>query len=411
MIFFLYLIILSGFIFSRGFFTYNGIFLMFLAIALFSFLTIKPKASQIKLISPQLLLLILGLLSLVMYGGLYQSNYILIFSSFLLLGLNAALLLIHVLRPNDDRNALWFMLVIAILLRLFMIWSSPSPRIDVYDYLKNGAVGFVHGQNPYSMTYTKLYQGEDPDFYSYLPAMLYLTLPSVVLLGDPRYTLIIVEIFTVFMIYKMAKNKNKGLLYGLVILNHPSALYITEQSYTEPIIIALFMFFAYLFYKKKYLLNAVMFGILLSTKQYSLLVVPFLFRLLKIAEGKARWFAAFIITAGFIILPFYFWNKTDFLHDAVFLQYNFPPRYEGLSFFSFLFRFGLVYNVYVSGFLIILFMLYILKYQKNTISSFFFSSSFLFLVFFFFNKWAFINYYFLVSELLLLSAAFNEEKI
>ncbi len=413
MIFFLYLLILAGFIFSRGFFSFNGIFILLLAIGLFILITLNKRLVKVRLISPQILLLILSVFSLVMYGGLYQSNYILVFVSLGVLALNVFLAFFLAINTSENKllKAYLTMFAIAVLVRLFMIWSSPAPAIDVYDYLKNGALGFMHGQNPYSMQFNQLYKNVTADFYSYLPGMIFLTLPFVAVFNDPRYSLVFAEIICALLIYKLTKGKVNGRIGALLILNNPISLYMIEQSYTEPLILLLLLAFAYFLKELKNSLTVFTLGFLLATKQYAIFLVPIVCRLINSSRRcLAKLMTAFLV-AGIIILPFFFWNKEDFIHDAVMLQYNFPARYEGLSFFSFLYRFGISYNFIWSTLIIVPLLLLIYSRRVKNLSMFFFLSSFAFSVFFFFNKWAFVNYYYLVSQLILAAAVFREENL
>jgi len=413
MIFFLYLLILSGFIFTRGFFSLNGIFILAAACILFVITLRRRKLSQQTIISPDILLLILGILSLVMYGGLYQRNFILVILSLMLLVLNLFLVLLFITTnlAQTKRNIFLSMLVIALLLRLFMIWSAPSPYIDVYDYLKNGALGFLHGQNPYSLVYTKFYENVTPDFYSYLPGMLFFTMPFVAVFSDPRYAMVFAELSVAFIIYRLSKNKIKGYLYALLLVNNPISLFMVEQSYTEPIILFLLVIFAYFLIRKRNLSSSISWGVLLATKQYAILIIPLVWRLFMFARAAVLRLTISLFVMATIVLPFFLWNKADFIHDAVFLQSNFPPRYEGLSFFSFLYRFGISYNLILGTVIIGLFLLFVYTRGIKNLSQFFFLASLTFFIFFFFNKWAFVNYYYLVVQLLLVSGILAENKL
>ncbi len=303
------------------------------------------------------------------------------------------------------------MIFLSLILRIFMVWASPDPYIDVYDYLKNGAIGFISGQNPYSMMYTKMYKDVTPDFYSYLPGMIFLTLPSVFFLGDPRYTVIAAELMVAFIIYRLCRKNNGRYIFPLLVLNNPISLYMVEQSYTEPIILFLLVLFAWGLVKNKRLAPIISFGIALASKQYVIFLLPLIMRLKMDFKKILFIITGAILTAAVFIIPFYLWSPVDFLHDAVFLQLKFPPRYEGLTLFSFLHQFGIEYNFIAGNILIAAGLVFVYFRKKITISQFFYFSSFAFLIIFFFNKWAFINYYYLISQLLLIGAIMENNSI
>lgn len=412
---FLYLLILTGFIFSKGFFSFGGVVLMFLATVLFPLVLWGKYRLKNEIITLPALLILLTVFSLIVYGGLYQQNLVLIIVSYLLLVLNILLTIRLIYRQENKGESerfkiFLFLLSVAVLLRLFMIWSSPSPYIDVFDYLKYGALGFLQGQNPYSMTYTKLYTNFTSNYYGYLPGMLFLTLPFVALTHDPRYTFAASEIIIALLILNFSKNHKSRYIHALLFLNNPVSLYLLEQSYTESLILLLFIFAAWLFVKKKNILMSLILGFAAATKQYVFLTVPVFFLLFKSIRQKLAILCITLVAAFFVILPFYLWNQTDFLSDAVFLQGQFTPRYEGLSFFSLLYRFGFPFNMTVSSVIIGICIIFVYIQKRVDLSKLFYLLSFLFLIFFFFNKWAFINYYYLVAQLLLVGGILGENK-
>lgn len=410
---FLYFLILTGFIFSRGFYTFSGVILIFIVCLISPFILAgKLKLSE-KIFTFKSMLLILPILSILIYGGLYQKNALLVALSYFLLSANLflSMRLISQSPSNSNRDkfkTFIFIFIIMILLRLFMIWSSPQPYIDVYDYLYKGAVGFLSGLNPYSMTYTKLYTDFTPDYYGYLPGMLYFTLPFVALFKDPRFTFVFAEIATALLLFKLSNGKKDRYLYSLIILNNPVSLYLLEQSYTESLIVLLFVVVAFLLLKKKIIAAGLIYGFLIATKQYVLFTIPLFLRLVSPVLGKLAFFLFAIVAILALVLPFMIWNSNDFIQDAILLQGQFSARYEGLAFFSFLNRIGIPYNFPLSTAIISVFWIFIFMQKKINFSRLFYLLSFLFLVFFFFNKWAFINYYYLCAQLLLVGGILDE---
>lgn len=410
----IYLLILFGFVFSRGFFSLPSVLILLVANLFFAkaFFHNLNNSKQFSFFSIRSLLIILALLSIVLYGGLYQENSFFIPLSFVLLAFNLPLLINLAASKSFSKSQqiYFFVFLLAFVLRVFMVWSSPTPLIDVHDYLKNGALGLLQGKNPYSLIYTKFYSDVTPDFYSYLPAMLFLTLPSVVFFADPRYTFVFSELAVALLILHLLKNKKDRFIYSIIFLQNPISLYMIEQSYTEPLILLIILLAVFFIFKKKNLLIMIFLAVLISLKQYLLFLLPLFYKLLAYFQIKKKLLLFFggVIFALLISLPFVIWNKDDFVHDAVLLQLKFPPRYEGLTFFSLLYYFtGIKYNVLISWVIITLVLLFIYTRPKITPYRFFYLSSFLYLVVFFFNKWAFLNYYYLISQLLLLGISFK----
>lgn len=415
MLLFLYFFFSLGFIFSRGFYTLAGSLIILIATFLLLFLLFKPEILALRISRQQFInLLRLGLcLNLVLtwwlYGGLYQQSGWALQSSRVLLEILLAVSL-FLLFKNSAKYLKWLTIFLAVVwlgLHSLMIFSSPRPWIDVYEMLKNAPLALVKGQNPYSINYKKMYTHLKPDHFAYLPFMFLYTAPFVFLLNDPRWAFVAAQFLTFFLVVKKFPWKNKLLgrqfsyLLGLLILFQPLALFMTEQSYTEALILLEITALYYFITQKKQKLSALILGISLATKQYLVFALPFLFKnkLLKKRTFMLSFGWFFIFT-----LPFLIWNSQDFIHDVVLLQQLFPPRYEGLSFFSFLFHhFGFNYSMGLA--LLIWLGLGILIYQKadRRHFNFIFSYTLFLLIFFFFNKWAFINYYYLIANLFLLS--------
>lgn len=412
----IYLLILGGFIFSKGFFTFQSISVLIIAYTLF-FISILKKQFLISFLSfsPTQILLLLIFLSAALYGGLFQHQSLIVWLSFILCGISIIFSIL--LLQKKHSHYLKFIYIglfgCAILLRIFMVWSSPLPYIDVFDCLKNGAWALFNGDNPYSIFYTKLYPNIIPNFYPYLPGTLLATLPSVLLSNDPRYTFIASELITALLILSLKELKKHRYIFSLLFLYNPISLFLLEQSYTEPLNIALLTACAVLFFKNRLLASTLLFGLTLSSKQYLVFLIPLFYNLLisKLKIFRSPLFLIPLTVFVIVILPFFLWNQQDFIHDAILLQYNFPPRYEGLTFFSLLYKLGYPFNPSLSMLITLSIFIFIYLRRINKISNFFYLSSFLYFSFFFFNKWAFANYYYLIAQLFLLGIVFEQVEI
>lgn len=409
----LYLLLLAGYSFTKGFYSLAAILVLLLCFVFWFIFVIGKKDKHrlgIVAVSAEFLVIVSYFLSIVLYGGLYQRNDSIVSLSIFLLIINFILVIYLVYSKIHTRQIFIIIFSIGILLRIFMVISSPNPHIDVFDYLKNGALGFISGQNPYSLMYFQFYQNVVPNFYSYFPFTIIANVPFVLVFKDPRIMTLFAEIVSVYILYTLSNNK-KTSLYPLLMLGNPMSLYIVEQSYIEPLILLLFTLLMYYLHKRKDIIVGIILGLLLATKQYAVFFPLFLMRSYVHKTNLIKLFFLAILTALFFILPFYFWNPKDFIHDTILLQYNFPPRYEGLTFFSLLYYlFHIKYNLLISYIPIVCILLITLKNKSKNPSMILANYTFFLFTFFLFNKWSFLNYYYLISQLFIVQMFFESYK-
>ena len=179
----------------------------------------------------------------------------------------------------------------------------------------------------------------------------------------------------------------------------------------EPLAI-IFIFFSWYFLSRRRLVTSAIFlGYAITTKQYLILMVPAITRLLWRWSTK-KFVIYFVSTTLIIVLicaPFVIWDQDGFIRNVISLQINYPPRYEGLTLFSFLHMFGINYNGTSSNLLILCGLLIIFFQKKIDLQKYFYLTTFLLFTFFIFNKWAFINYYYLIIQLLVIQIAHSKK--
>lgn len=409
----LYLLLLAGYSFTKGFYSFAAILVLLLCFV-FWFMFVIRKKNKHRLdsvaISVELLVIVSYFFSIILYGGLYQRNNSIISLSVFLSIINLILVIYLIYSKTNTRHIFIIIFFIGILLRIFMVISSPNPYIDVFDYLKQGALGFTSGQNPYSLIYFQFYKNVVPNFYSYFPFTIIASVPFVLVFKDPRIMTLFAELMSVYILYRIASNK-KAYMYPLLMLGNPMSLYLIEQSYIEPLILLLFTLLMFYLYKQKNVIAGVILGLLLATKQYVIFFPLFLIRSYIPKKYLLKLFLLAVLTALFFILPFYLWNPKDFIHDTILLQYNFSPRYEGLTFFSLLYNlFHVKYNVIISYIPIFIILLVTLKNKLKNPSMILINYTFFLFTFFLFNKWAFLNYYYLISQLFIVQMFFESYK-
>lgn len=408
-LYFIYLLFIIGYVFSRGVYSFYSVgilFFVFIISLLFAFYNKKIillKDLPSTFFMEKIVLILSIAFTLILYGGYYQRLGILSTVSLLLIFL---CLLLVTIKPKI-RNNFYIILFLYTLTGIFMLLTSPSPSIDVFVFLKEGAVGLLRGLNPYSMIFSPIannpfYKNMVLDFYSYFPGTILLTLPGMFIGNDPRYSMLLAQIITSLLLYKQFKNY----YLSLIFLFNPLSLLILEQSWTESLMVMLMAFSIVTFIQKKYLYFVLSFGLFLASKQYGILFLPMFILLLK---DKLTIILKAIFVSLLIILPFVFWNSKDFIHDAIALQLVLPFRNDGLTLTSFIFKnTGFIIHPFIINIVWILSGLIIyFKSRKMRYEAILFNTFCFLFLFFFVNKWSFANYYYFLSSFLLIVIAFS----
>lgn len=432
-----YMLLLMGYVPSKGFYSLSG--LVALVLALFALLFLRTgisfTATQNNFVyALSSCALLSSIFSLVYYGGIYQRPGHEAYVSKILLFIVIFLFASYFMKPakiSDFFEALlksrFLSLVsIAVLLRVLLLISSPNPWIDVFHFLNYGAKALVMGKNPYSIIYPHIYINVFPNYYGYLPGTLILTLPAALIFNDVRYTFVLAEILSALFLFKLgirsvggrkdtvvddvAANRSIIELLPLIYLFNPISLFILEQAWIEPLMVLFLVLFAYYFYATEVGrgVTSALFGILLTIKQYLICAPLFLF---KFKRFGMKYFLVSLGVALVIVLPFLVWNPGDFIHDVFIFHYANPPRYDALtlnslvhSYFGFDIPAILVLPVVVLVVLVLFFT------QSDDLSGFVSSIVILLLAVFLLSKQAFANYYYFLSSCLILEAAllYNE---
>lgn len=422
----MYLLLICGYSMSHGFFSFQSLAIVsgafFFGLRIWKSLPWKSPPKKVLLSHTYQTYTLLSwcfiaslVLTIIFYGGLYQQGPLLPLSIvllFLALIVSLDLLYPHGVPPSQQkiRRHGITLIVIAFIVRFFMVWSSPNPRIDTYYILYEGALGLLHGLNPYQMTFTPLYVGITSDYFTYQPGALLLTLPSSLFLGDPRYAFIIADIVTVVFLYRLARNKTT--LYPIIylFLYSPMALYVLEESYGDILLNPLLFAALYFSYKKKHILKAFSFGLFLTIKTFNFSLFPFF---LKRLGTTKRDVGIILTTVLFLTLPFFMWSPKDFLHDTIgSYLYNpipFTVYTKSLSLSALVYHLsGLLLSLSNLLPLFITFYLYILLRENifSTVSQFLLAAFSWIFLFTFIAQQAFVNHYYFLSNILLFAMAF-----
>jgi len=312
----------------------------------------------------------------------------------------------------------WIFLLLGLFLFVLTLRVSPLPIIDVFTTNTTATVKLLEGNNPYSIKYIDIYQGNAgylPSF-GYLPGYFLAGIPALVL-GDVRLASIVSLLLVGHLISSEFKtSKNYGLVTTSVfgcILFGASSFYIIEQAWIDPIIALTILLGALFLQKSRFILAGIFCGLAITIKQYAFIsvILLILFCLKKYGIKKASIFIkASVIVAASILLPFIVWDPHGFYNSAVAGIHNLPPRLDSLSFRSFLL---LKTSFDLSSISLFLPLGFCFLYARRIwgelvdLSGVFMVMGFIYFIIFVFSSHAFANYYYLVFLFFLFSFFFS----
>jgi hypothetical protein len=265
----------------------------------------------------------------------------------------AALIAAGAARLRGSRSV-WFpaLLVVHLVVGMWMLHASPSPRIDVVVVHVEAFDALWHGRNPYRITFENIY-GAGSGFYSpqavagnrvlfgypYPPLSLLLALPGYLVTGDYRYAELAAWVAgAAFIGY--ARPSVLAKLAAALLLTQPRGFFVLEQGWTEPIAVLMLAVTVFGMSRKK-AVAAWAGGLLVVTKQYLALAVPLLWRYAVRRQGSGRFLARAGIAAALVTLPFLLWHPRAFVDSVVLVQTREPLRIDSLSYLSWAARHGL----------------------------------------------------------------------
>ena len=263
---------------------------------------------------------------------------------------------------NTDRLA-WLAMAATGAVFVYLLRHSPSPRIDVFILQQQGAAALWAGRNPYSLLYPNPYDPVETthffghyiaalDHYPYPPLSLLLTAVSHRLVGDVRALFLLLHLGAGAVLYRLGRRQGCGLVLLCLHLLHPQGFLIIEQAWTEPLLCATFA--AWLLWRSggdsgrastaelsrlgvrgQALCDGLLFGLVLSSKQYALLILP----LYLWARGwptslrphRALATVAAIAVSALPALVFLWWGPADFIEDVLLFQARQPFRPDAMS--------------------------------------------------------------------------------
>lgn len=313
------------------------------------------------------------------------------------------------------------LLLVAIAIRIFSIVSAPNPTIDVFYILRDGPKLLLEGKNPYTLSYPAPYGVYIPEIiFIYGPLTPFIFLPSVALFNDPRFTLIVADILSAFILYKLTRKLNASKLISqlitVIFLFHPLFPFMTQRAWLEPINTLFLISSVYFLYTSpKSLLGPTFLGLTIAIK--SVYLLPF-FALLYNTKSRLSHFAIMLILPAVITLPFLFADSRLFLErtqsfvtNPQIISKTLAPVDISLSITAVLIKYAAYMPpTILVGILGLLATAAIIFKRAKDFSFALLSAFLIFIVLFMFGPFVFLHYYAYLGNILLLVLTFSLAK-
>jgi hypothetical protein len=250
-------------------------------------------------------------------------------------------------RARDGLLAGMWLTMLAV--RLFVLFVSPAPHIDVFVSNTHGADLFLSGSNPYRGQYADIYGGRydySPGFV-YWPAVLVLQAAARLLFGDIRMASVLADVATWVFSWLMLRRDGGSPLarsaWLLIWFAFPVQLFVLEQSWVDPILIAIVAATMYCLTAGRPVWSAIAVGIGLATKQY-FVVFAVLWGIWVLRRyGLRTATQLLLISAGVLALflaPFLMADADAFLRMTVFVPLRQAFRADSFSLLAYFYREG-----------------------------------------------------------------------
>jgi len=234
--------------------------------------------------------------------------------------------------------------VIAMLVgKALVIRASPTPFIDVWTSSVSAVDHILAGKNPYAQQYADIYAGA----YNYKPGMpygpsflLWSTLWAKVFGGqhDVRVGLLIAEGVLTLTLGALTYRRTKDLALGgavaLVWATNPIGLFVLEQSWVDPLLMAALALCVLALQERRLALAGVALGFAFAVKTYAIVAVGLIGLWVLRAEGlkgARRFVIGAAATAGAFLLPFVAMDASAFWNSMFGLWADQAPRADALT--------------------------------------------------------------------------------
>jgi hypothetical protein len=331
--------------------------------------------------------------------------------------ITAGILAFMSLAPKDRISVVWqnrlvFLTLLVIwFMGVWIIKSSPEPRIDVFVFQQMSGDALLHGHNPYALVAPNIYghtqyygkelvgtNGNLTIGNPYPPLSIYFATLGYLAGGDIRYSYLLAIVLSGALIAFLQPGRESKLA-AYIFLFTPRVFYLVEQSWTEPVVVLFLTATVYCAIHYPRWLPFIL-GLLFASKQYLLFLIPLTLLLVPPKSAWRNWFRIYGGMAGIAIavtVPLALWNIPAFLWNVGEAQWYQIFRMDALSYLALYAR---VFNQTPSqligfGALAIAF-LPVWRFIPRTPMGFSAGVAWCLGIFFAFSKQAFCNYYFLV---------------
>jgi hypothetical protein len=321
------------------------------------------------------------------------------------------------LAPNNwissrQRNLLVCLTLLAVwLLGIWVIKSSPNPKIDVFVFQQMSGEALLHGHNPYALVAPNIYghtqyygkelvgtNGNLTIGNPYPPLSIYFATLGYLAGGDIRYSYLLAIVLSGALIAFLQPGRDSKLA-AFIFLFTPRVFYVVEQSWTEPVVILCLTATVYgAIHYPRWL--PFLFGLLFSSKQYLLLLIPLTLLLIPPRSpwrNLVRIYGGMAGVAVAVTAPLALWNIPSFMWNVGAAQWYQVFRMDALSYPA---LYAHVFNQTPSqliGFVALaIAFLPVWRFTPRTPMGFAAGMAWCLGIFFAFSKQAFCNYYFLV---------------
>jgi uncharacterized membrane protein len=234
-------------------------------------------------------------------------------------------------------------ILVCALAHAWVIYVTPSPSIDVWTSSQRAVDYLLHGKNPYPQPYEDIYHGR----YDYRPGMPYwpayllwatagvVAVPSA---HDVRVSLVVAEGLTCFFLYGLLRHvgvtRSLAVLAVAAWLAFPIGLFLVEQAFIDPLLLACFAGAAWALAARRSVLAGVALGVACATKQYAFFgaVLAAIYALRSLGwRGAARLVATAAAVGIALIGPFVVGAPAEFWRSSVQVPATILPRLDALT--------------------------------------------------------------------------------
>jgi hypothetical protein len=314
-----------------------------------------------------------------------------------------------------QRRAVIALAVAACALHLVTPLGTPQPQIDVFTWTQTAVGALLRGVHPYTVHAPDVFGGSrnvgyTVTVYPYMPATLVAYAPWLALFGDFRYGLAVCLPLTIWLVRSTGRRLGlDGRITGVVILSlvlHPGGPVMVRSGWTEPLLVLAATAFVYFRVRwPKGYAQAIAFFLLPALKQY--IVVPVAMYVAMRPRPPIRALIVGASVAAMTVVPFIVWNWRATVEGIVF-QMRAPtvPRLTATSPVAFMaYLTGTFPPVWTSVALqFIVGGLAYARLRRSRLAGLLLGSALALFATFLGGWQAFVNYYYFVGMLLLLSA-------